>query len=90
MLTIHGVSTAQEPSATCGWRSPECLKLNTNGHIPSVEDDGLVLHELLAINLDMAPRSMAVHGNLAEDALMTMWALWAVAGVGEGFFLGVN
>jgi glutathione S-transferase len=41
--------------------------------IPSIEDDGLVLHESLAINLYMAKK----HGgplapaNLAEDALMT-------------------
>ena len=54
-----------------------------NGHVPSIEDDGLVLHESLAINLYMAKK----HGgplapaNLAEDALMTMWALWAATEV---------
>ena len=42
-----------------------------------------MLHELLAINLYMAKK----HGgplapaNLAEDALMTMWALWAATEV---------
>jgi glutathione S-transferase len=74
------------PAAAAGvlhTRSPEFLKINPNGHIPSVEDDGLVLHESLAINHYLAKK----HGgplapaNLAEDALMTMWALWAATEV---------
>ena len=64
-------------------KSPEFLKVNPNGHVPSMQDDGLVLHESLAINLYLAKK----HGgplapaNLAEDALMTMWALWAATEV---------
>ena len=60
-------------------KSPEFLKVNPNGHIPAIDDDGLVLNESLAINLYLAKK----HGgplapaNLAEDGLMTMWALWA-------------
>lgn len=64
-------------------RSPEFLAVNPNGHIPSMEDDGLVLHELLAINLYLAKK----HGgplapaNVAEDGEMGMWSLWAVTEV---------
>ncbi len=64
-------------------KSPEFLKVNPNGHVPCIEDDGLVLNELLAINLYLAKK----HGgplapaNLAEDAQMTMWALWAATEV---------
>jgi len=64
-------------------KSPEFLKVNPNGHVPSIEDDGLVLHESLAINLYLAKK----HGgplapaDLAEDGLMTMWALWAATEV---------
>jgi glutathione S-transferase len=64
-------------------KSPEFLETNPNGHIPSIEDGDLVLHESLAINLYLAKK----HGgplapaNLAEDALMTMWALWAATEV---------
>jgi glutathione S-transferase len=55
------------------------MKINPNGHIPSIDDDGFVLHESLAINLYLARK----HGgplapaDQAEDGLMTMWSLWA-------------
>ena len=64
-------------------RCAEFLAVNPNGHIPSIDDDGLVLHESLAINLYLAKK----HGgplapaDLAEDGLMTMWALWAATEV---------
>jgi len=50
-----------------------------NGHIPSMDDDGLVLHESLAINLYLAKKYGGVLGsqNVAEDGKMGMWALWA-------------
>ncbi len=64
-------------------RSPEFLAVNPNGHIPSIDDDGLVLHESLAINLYLAKK----HGgplapkNVREDGLMSMWTLWAATEV---------
>jgi glutathione S-transferase len=71
--------TPEAAKTTLHTRSPEFLKVNPNGHIPAVDDDGLVLNESLAINLYLAKK----HGgplapaNAAEDAQMTMWALWA-------------
>jgi glutathione S-transferase len=64
-------------------RSPRFLAVNPNGHIPSIDDDGLVLHESLAINLYLARK----HGGplapatVAEDGQMTMWSLWAATEV---------
>jgi glutathione S-transferase len=37
-------------------RSPRFLAVNPNGHIPSIDDDGVVLHESLAINLYLAKK----------------------------------
>jgi glutathione S-transferase len=64
-------------------RSPEFLKVNPNGQIPSIDDDGLVMNESLAINRYLAKK----HGgplapaSVAEDGLMAMWTLWAATGV---------
>jgi glutathione S-transferase len=71
--------TPEAAKTTLHTRSPEFLKVNPNGHIPAIDDDGLVLNESLAINLYLAKK----HGgplapaNLAEEGLMGMWTLWA-------------
>jgi glutathione S-transferase len=67
------------PAGVLHTRSPEFLKVNPNGHIPTIDDDGLVLHESLATTLYLARK----HGGalaartVGEDGQMTMWALWA-------------
>jgi len=71
------------PAGVVHTKSPEFLKVNPNGHIPTIEDDGVVLHESLAINLYLAKK----HGgplapkNVVEDGEMGMWALWSVTEV---------
>lgn len=67
------------PAGVVHTKSPEFLAVNPNGHIPSIDDDGVVLHESLATTLYLAKK----HGGplapatTAEDGEMTMWALWA-------------
>src|SRR5882672_6120244 len=74
---------AEASGAPINTRSAEFLKVNPNGRIPSIDDDGVVLHESLAINLYLAKK----HGgplapkNVGEDGEMAMWALWAVTEV---------
>lgn len=73
----------EPPAGMLHTKSPEFLKVNPNGHIPSIEDDGLVLHESLAINLYLARK----HGgplapaDVKEEGLAAMWTLWAATEV---------
>lgn len=63
-------------------RSPEMLKLNPNGHVPVLEDDGYVIWESLAINQYLAektgtlwPAGAQAHGQVAQ------WSLWSMTEV---------
>ena len=71
------------PAGVLHTRSPAFLAVNPNGHVPTIDDDGLVLHESLAINLYLARKQSGPLGpvNIAEDGRMTMWSLWAATEV---------
>jgi glutathione S-transferase len=79
VMQAYRLANPNAADAPLHTRSPAFLVINPNGHIPSIDDDGLVLHESLAINLYLAKK----HGgplapaNVAEDGLMSMWSLWA-------------
>jgi glutathione S-transferase len=79
VLQAYRLADPQGAGKPLNTRSPEFLRINPNGHIPSIDDDGFVLHESLAINLYLAKK----HGgplapvSPAEDGAMLMWALWA-------------
>jgi glutathione S-transferase len=83
VMQLYRLSDAAAAKSVLHTKSPEFLNTNPNGHIPSIEDDGLVLHESLAINLYLAKKhgGALAPANLAEDALTTMWALWAATEV---------
>lgn len=58
-------------------RTPEYLALNPNGRVPTIDDDGFVLSESMAINLYLAKR----HGKLypsdpKQEALAWQWSFW--------------
>ena len=83
VMQLYRLPDAKAAEATLHTKSPAFLKVNPNGHIPSIDDDGLVLHESLAINLYLAKK----HGgplapaDVAEDGEMSMWSLWAATEV---------
>jgi glutathione S-transferase len=61
-------------------RDPAFLKVNPNGRLPAIDDDGFHLFESMAINLYLAKK----HGgplaprDMNEDAKMIQWSFWAV------------
>ncbi|MCY1666532.1 glutathione S-transferase family protein [Rhizobium sp. SL86] len=59
-------------------RKAEFLRLNPNGRVPVLDDDGFVLFESLAINLYLAKKFGGPLGptDLQEEALMMQWSLW--------------
>jgi len=64
-------------------KAPEYLRINPNGRIPAIDDDGFRLFESMAINLYLAKK----HGgalaprDLREDAIATQWSLWVMTEV---------
>lgn len=79
VIQAYRLSDPHAADAPLHTRTEQFLKINPNGHIPSMTDDGLALHESLAINLYLAKKHGGPLGpaNLAEDGLMSMWSLWA-------------
>lgn len=63
--------------------SASYLAVNPQGQVPAMEADGLVLTESLAITQYLAKRHGGALGpaNLAEDALIEQWSLFAATAI---------
>ncbi len=59
-------------------RTPEYRALNPNGRVPTIDDDGFVLSESMAINFYLAKkhRSALSPANPKHEALALQWSLW--------------
>ena len=70
-----------------GARKPDYLALNPNGRLPTIDDDGFVLWESLAITLYLAKKHSTGRlypTSLEGEAHAWKWSLWAVQEVDRG------
>ena len=69
---------------TGGTRTPEYLKINPNGHIPAIDEDGFTLWESMAINLYLAKKHRAGRlypTRLEDEARAWQWSFWGMTEV---------
>ncbi|MBX9457696.1 MAG: glutathione S-transferase family protein [Rhizobium sp.] len=80
VVQVRRVADPAAPDAPLHTRSAAFLAINPNGHIPTIDDDGLALWESIAINLYLSRK----HGgplaarSLAEEGQIANWSFWAV------------
>ncbi|HEV2171541.1 MAG TPA: glutathione S-transferase family protein [Candidatus Binatus sp.] len=79
-----GVKYDHNAMATTDAKSAPHLKLNPNGHVPVLEDDGQVVWESMAINLYLAEkygRNTLWPAEPAAHADIYKWSFWAMTEV---------
>jgi len=59
-------------------RTPEYRALNPNGRVPTIDDDGFILSESMAINFYLAKKhkSPLYPSDPKHEALVLQWSLW--------------
>jgi glutathione S-transferase len=83
VIQVYRLANPDAADAPLHTRSPAFLAVNPSGLIPSIDDNGVVLNESLAINLYLAKKhgGALAPADVGEDGQMTAWALWAATGV---------
>ena len=61
-----------------GTKTPEYRALNPNGRVPTIDDDGFILSESMAINMYLAKKhkSPLYPSDPKNEALAWQWSLW--------------
>lgn len=59
-------------------KTPEYLQLNANARVPTIDDDGFILSESMAINMYLAKKhkSPLAPADAKQEALAMQWSLW--------------
>lgn len=63
-----------------GTRKPDYLKINPNGHVPTIDDDGTVNWESMAINLYLADKygkAPMWPAEVQDRGHAYQWSFWA-------------
>jgi glutathione S-transferase len=81
-----GLDYEHVPVDMADTHSPSYLKINPNGHIPAIDDNGFVLWESMAINLYLAKKySSGAEGlypaRLEDEARAWQWSFWGMTEV---------
>jgi glutathione S-transferase len=62
-------------------RQPTYLKVNPNGHVPAIDDNGFILWESMAINLYLAKKyglGTLYPTTIEDEARAWQWSLWGM------------
>src|SRR5262245_31561175 len=83
MLEELGVPYENVPVSFVGEaQKPDFLKINPNGRIPALDDDGLILFESLAINFHLARKYDGGKGlwpkSADDQSRAVQWSIWAM------------
>lgn len=83
VIQAYRLADPYAADAPLNTQSAEFIRLNPNATVPVMQDGDLVLCESLAINLYLARQYGGATGpqTPAEDALFSMWSLWAATEV---------
>lgn len=75
-----GLKFEHIPVVQAQTHTPEHLRLNPNGHIPVLDDDGQIIIESLAINMYLAEaygRAPMWPATVRQRAALYQWTLWS-------------